>query len=38
MSLSLKTNLILENYGINFKNELFKMKSLVNIYANGHIK
>ena len=38
MSLSLGTNLILENYGINFKNELFKMKSLVNIYTNGSYK
>ena len=38
MSLSLGANLILENYGINFKNELFKMKSLVNIYTNGSYK
>ena len=38
ISLSLGVNLILENYGINFKNELFKMKSLVNIYTNGSYK
>tara|TARA_B100001057_G_scaffold204760_1_gene205414 strand:- start:11182 stop:12858 length:1677 start_codon:yes stop_codon:yes gene_type:complete len=38
ISLSLGANLILENYGINFKNELFKMKSLVNIYTNGSYK
>ena len=38
ISLSLGANLILENYGINYKNQLFKMTSLVNIYTNGSYK
>ena len=34
-SLSLGANMELENYGLNFKNELFKMKPFIDIYFNS---